>query len=362
MSSMEPRQTKPTLKALAEQLGLGQGTVSRALNGYPDISELTRQRVREAADAMGYRANPTARQLARGVSETVAYLMSRGDHLGEPFTAQLLAGMAEALSPRGWDLQVVVMDDEDAGAAVDRLVRSGRVGGVILSRVRRSDSRVAGLLKSGLPFVVHGRTSAPDDYAWFDVDGHGAFRDAVDHLVGLGHGRIAFVGGPSYFTFSHMRREGYLEGCRDNGLMVEPKLDLESALTDTDAERVVGDCLDTVEAQPTAILCATDTQALGALAACRSRGLTPGNDISVMGYDGLHWGRHSNPPLTTMAQPQGDAGRRLGEMLLALVDGDDPKQHQELRRAQLVRRKSDGPAPRERDSAATTRTNWETTS
>ena len=335
------------MKALAEHLGLGQGTVSRALNGYPDISEATRTRVREAADAMGYRANPIARRLAMGTSETVAYLMSPGDHLGEPFTAQLLAGIAEALSPRGWDLQVVVMDDEDAGAAVDRLVLSGRVGGVILSRVRRSDARIDSLKRSGMPFVAHGRTSDPSDYAWFDIDGQRAFRDAVDHLVGLGHGRIAFVGGPSYFTFSHARREGFLEGCRDNGIAFDPVLDLECALTDADAERVVGDCLDgTGDGRPTAIVCTTDTQALGALAACRARGLVPGEDISVIGYDGLHWGRHADPPLTTMAQPQGDAGRRLGEMLLALVDGEDPRATQELRRAQLVRRKSDGPAPR----------------
>ena len=94
---------------------------------------------------------------------------------------------------------------------------------------------------------------------------------------------------------------------------------------------------------PTAIVCVSDTMALGALAAIRARGYLPGRDISVIGYDGLKFGDHTNPPLTTMAQPQAHAGRRLGDMLLSIIDGDDPRQHQELQRAHLLRRKTDGP-------------------
>ena len=83
--------------------------------------------------------------------------------------------------------------------------------------------------------------------------------------------------------------------------------------------------------------------AFGAMAAIRGRGLVPGGDVSVIGYDGLKFGIHSNPPLTSMAQPQAHAGRRLGVMLLAIIDGDDPAKHPELQRAQLLRRKTDGP-------------------
>ena len=94
---------------------------------------------------------------------------------------------------------------------------------------------------------------------------------------------------------------------------------------------------------PTALICATDLQAIGAMEAIRARNLVPGKDISVIGYDGLSIGKHCNPPLTTMAQPIVHSGRILGDMLLALIDGADPKSLQELRSAELVRRMSDGP-------------------
>ena len=94
---------------------------------------------------------------------------------------------------------------------------------------------------------------------------------------------------------------------------------------------------------PSAIICATDTQAIGALAAIRSQGLVPGKDVSVIGYDGLDFGKHTNPPLTTMAQPLMHSGRQIGDMLLAIIDGGKPTEFQELRSAKLVRRMSDGP-------------------
>ncbi len=337
------------LKTLAADLGLGEGTVSRALNGYPDISERTRLRVQEAAERLGYTPNPTARRLAKGVSETAAYLMPSGDPLiGQPFTGQLLVGLGEELSKRGWDLQVVLIAEGDETDAVERLARSGRVGGVVLSRPHRYDARIRSLQAAKVPFVVHGRSEQHDDYAWFDVDGTKAFADAVDHLIGLGHTHIAFVGGPSTYTFVHMRLDGYKNGLEANGVPFDQNFVVFDELTDDGGQRAAGHLLDMGEQQsqrPTAILCATDTQAMGALNAIRARGLVPGKDVSVIGYDGLHWGRHTNPPLTTMVQPQADAGRRLGEMLLAIIDGGDPRDNQELRGAQLLRRKSDGPAP-----------------
>ena len=185
-----------------------------------------------------------------------------------------------------------------------------------------------------------------DDYAWFDVDGHAAFVDAVDHLVSLGHRRIAFVGGPTYYNFSQQRLEGYREGMLANGLPVDEGMVRMADLSDDGGERAAADLLDGATV-PTALLCVSDTVALGALAALRARGLAAGRDVSVIGYDGLRLGRHTAPPLTTMAQPQADAGRRIGDMLLVIIDGADPRDHQILRRASLLRRETDGPARKE---------------
>ena len=115
-------------------------------------------------------------------------------------------------------------------------------------------------------------------------------------------------------------------------------------MTDEGGERAAMDLLSS-DNPPTALLCVNDVQAIGALAAIRQMGLEPGKDVSVIGYDGVWMGRHANPPLTTMAQPQAHSGRQLGDMLLSIIDGGDPQSFQVLRRAELVRRKSDGPAP-----------------
>jgi len=306
------------LKALAAHLELTVSTVSRALNDYPDISQATRRRVKQAADELGYRVNQNARRLSKGTSETICYLMPRQVGANaQPFVAQLLAGLAEALNERSWDL-LVSQADASVGdiESIERLVRSGRIAGLVISRPLKNDPRVKLMQKLGCPFVVHGRTAECEDYAWYDVDGEDAFVTAVNHLVTLGHRRIGFIGAPLQYQFAQERLDGYARGLGHNGIAQDAQL-IEIA----------------------------EFSALGALEAMHARGITPGKEVSVIGYDGLHFGKHANPPLTTLAQPQSHAGRRLGDMLLSIIDGASPTKFQELQRAHLVRRKTDGPAP-----------------
>lgn len=333
-----------SLKILAAHLGLTVGTVSRAMNGYSDISPATRERVRRAADELGYRPNQNARRLSIGAPETVCYLMPRyASSTVQPFVAQLLQGLGEALSKRNWDLLVSHAEtSKDELAQIDRLVRSGRIGGLVISRPLKNDPRIRLMQDLKCPFVVHGRTATHEDYAWYDIDSKRAFVDAVDHLVGLGHSRIAFVGAPLQHQFAQDRLNGYEAALAGNGLPLDNDLVQIADFSDEGGEVATNSLLDLPQL-PTAIVCVSDTMAFGAMAAIRARGFVPGKDISVIGYDGLSFGAHANPPLTTMAQPQAHAGRRLGDMLLSIIDGDDPKQHQELQRAHLLRRQSDGP-------------------
>lgn len=336
--------SRMSLKKLAAHVGLTEGTVSRALNNYPDISPKTRERVQKAAIDLGYKANPLARRLATGVAEAVAYIMPEShSSFSEAFVSQLLKGLSESLSKRGWDLLVTQQSAaEDELEMIQKLVSSGRISGVVLSRPYKNDQRIDLLKKAKFPFIVHGRSLDHDDYAWYDVDSKTAFTDAVDHLVSLGHSRIGFIGAPTYYNFTQERLNGYKQGIEGNGLVVDSNLIQITELSDDGGERAAGDMLDG-DSKPTAFLCVNDTQALGALAAIRSRDLIPGKHVSVIGYDGLPFGRHSNPPLTTMMQPLAHSGRQMGDMLLAIIDGGDPKKYQELRRAELLRRKSDGP-------------------
>ena len=333
-----------TLKSLASELGLAEATVSRALNNYPDISATTRMRVQEMAKALGYTPNPLARGLARGVAEAVAYIMPASvGGISEPFVAQLLQGLGESLSKRKWDLVVVQTPTaEEEADVIDRLARTGKVSGVVLSRPYKIDQRISLLQAARLPFVVHGRSKHSDDYAWYDVDNTKAFIEIVDHLVSLGHRRIGFIGAPSYYNFAQQRLDGFKSGMKANGLAPDEQLIEFCEMTDAGGANAAAVMLAS-DTAPTAIICATDMQAIGAIEAIRARNLTPGKDISVIGYDGLSIGKHCNPPLTTMAQPLVHSGRILGDMLLAVIDGADPKSLQELRSAELVRRMSDGP-------------------
>ena len=337
---------KVSLKFLAQELGLAEGTVSRALNGYPDISAATRERVIACAEKHNYKANQTARRLATGVAEAVAYLMPANSHaLSEPFVSQLLEGLGQSLARRNWDLLLVqASSSEEEAETISKLSRSGRVSGVVISRPYKQDSRIELLQKYQLPFIVHGRSVDHSDYAWYDVDSESAMFDAVDHLVMLGHSRIGFIGAPTYYHFAQMRLTGFRDAIAANGITLDDGLIEIVELSDEAGERAALSML-RAKSPPTAILCATDTQAIGALAAIRSQGLTPGRDVSVIGYDGLAFGKHTNPPLSTMAQPLAHSGRQMGDMLLAIIDGGNPTDYQELRRAKLVRRMSDGPAP-----------------
>ncbi len=335
---------KVTLKSLAISLGLTESTVSRALNGYSDISESTVKRVNKAAQELGYKPNQNARRLATGVAEAVAFVIPQNhSSLAEPFVAQLLQGLDESLSRRGWDLLVShALTAEDESNTIQRLITSGRVSGVVLSRPFRHDERIDLLQAAKFPFVVHGRSASCDSYAWYDIDNELAFETAVKHLADIGHQRIGFIGAPLYFNFAYQRLQGYRAGLKSLGIQYDESLVQITELSDDAGERAATDLLNSNNA-PTAFLCVSDTQAFGVLAAIRGQGLVAGSDVSVIGYDGLKIGRHTNPPLTTMSQPLAQSGRELGDMLLAIIDGDNPTNHQVLKRAKLLVRNSDGP-------------------
>jgi LacI family transcriptional regulator len=334
------------LKTLSEHLGLTEGTVSRALNDYPDISAKTRERVRDAARELGYKPNSNARRLAKGIAECVGFVLPASEsHFSEPFLGELLDGLTDALSKRNWDLTVSVARSSDSELdIIDRLIRSGRVSGLIVMRTHTVDGRIEFLKKSGTPFVAHGRTADPDGYAWLDIDNEQAFVDAVAHLHALGHHRIAHIGGHEAFNFARLRRLGYRRGLADHGIDYRADYDVSSEMSDQAGNEAMQRLL-SLDEMPTAIVCVSDMVALGAMQAIRAAGLRPGREISVIGYDGVPQGEHSDPPLTTMAQPLTRAGRRLGDMLLAVIDGADPQDNQELWRAELVRRNTDGPPP-----------------
>ncbi len=333
-----------TIEDVARHVGVAKGTVSRVLNNYTDISPATRERILKAVKDLGYHPSSTARSLKRGRQDTLGIVMPVGRGRGaDPFLSEFIDGIARALDELDRDLLVTTAHSARHMLEThERLIARRKVDGFILTRTEVDDPRIEFLLSRRFPFVAHGRTSDPKDYAWLDVDNETTFIDGVAHLIGLGHQRIGFIGGPRDLNFACQRRAGYRFGLQQASLPCDPALEVEEPLTEEGgvegARQLLG-----LHTPPTALFCVTDALAIGAIRLCRDLGLRVGEDVTVIGYDGLPVGAYMDPPLTTFSQSVQSAGGRIARMLIDVIEGADPAARQELAQAELVRRSSDGP-------------------
>lgn len=331
---------KTTIDSLARELGISASTVSRALNGYPDISVETRRRVREAADLAGYRVGDE-RKGKRVPTNIVGLVVEVWTlDISSPFFGQFLRGATSALRRAGFDLMVASTDGpNEALKTYEYLVAEGKIDGFILTRIRSEDPRIALLTKSDIPFVCYGRDAEGDGYAWHDVDAAQAAAESVDYLVRLGHRRIGLVQAPSAINFVRLRREAYRSAMEKHGLDADARIEVEAGLTAADGAEATRKLL-ALDEPPTALVCDLDALALGAMAVIRELGLTPGRDISVVGYGDDPFSEYAEPPLTTFSQDSELAGRWVAEMVLAILSGTTPAILQRERPAIFVERLS----------------------
>ncbi|MGR3463675.1 substrate-binding domain-containing protein [Limimaricola sp.] len=349
------RRGRVTITQLSEALGLNKSTVSRALNGYADISEGTRLRVRRRAESMGYRPLSHAQAIRTGRVQALGLVIQIGDHDSQrPFLADFLAGISATASAEGWTLTVATADSEaDAVRTMEQLVEDRKADGFILPRTLSRDARVALLRERGVPFVMFGRTAEPEGCAWFDVLGEDAMRDAVVHLAGLGHRRIAFVNGGARYNYSRVRLEGYRAGLACAGLEEDPALIRGGALRTEEGARETRALL-SLAAPPTAVVFAIDHAALGLYRVCAERGLAVGRDLSVISYDGVPDGAYAEPPLSSFTVDTRAAGQRLARLLIARIRGAAPETLRETAPAAFADRGSAGP-PRHTSAALAAR-------
>ncbi|AHM02691.1 transcriptional regulator, LacI family [Roseibacterium elongatum DSM 19469] len=336
------RRARVTINDLAAELGLAKGTVSRALNGYPDIAEATRLRVARAAERMGYRPLAQAQAIRTGRARSLGLVLNAGRaDAHKPFLTDFLDGISRGASEENWTLTVATaLDEEDEVATLDRLVDEHKVDGFILPRTKRHDPRIALLRRRAMPFVLYGRTGEPEGCAWFDISGEDAMAGAVARLARRGHRRIGFLGGHPDFNFTHLRRDGYLAGLTAAGLPHDPDLIQEGIFTVPEAEVAALRLLDLPDA-PSAIVCALDLAAMGLYRAAPRAGRQIGRDLAVISYDGIPEAATLDPPLTTYVVDTRAAGRRLAQMLLARIRGTAPEALREIVPARLIPRGSD---------------------
>lgn len=332
-----------TISDVSDALGLTKSTVSRALNGYPDIAEGTRTRVKRMAQKLGYRPLATAQAIRTGRVRAIGFIIEMAEHdAHRPFMAEFLAGMSRSASAEEWTLTVAASSTPDETLEIiSRLRSESKADGFIIPRTLINDDRIATLQRNYIPFVMFGRTDSVEDTVWYDIAGEDAMQSAVHHLHKLGHEQIAFVNGGSQYKYSHLRREGYLSGMRAVGLVPDQALMAEECLTEEDGKAAAHRMLSS-ETPPTAFVFALDRAALGLYPLAAELGLTIGQHLSVISYDGVPEGATVTPPLSTHSVDITRAGERLGALLIRHLRGEEAKDLQELEQATFLDRGSAG--------------------
>ncbi len=339
------------LKELSQNLGLSQTTVSRALNGYPEVSPATRARVEEAAKTFNYRPSTRAKGLATGKALAIGHVIpvSNKHEMVNPIFGDFIAGAGETYSRHGYEMILSIVADEDENQVYRGLKSRRAVDGVIVHGPRMNDPRIPLLHDLGLPFAVHGRASGCAlPYAWLDVNNRSAFLRATDFLFDLGHRRIALINGIEGMDFAHRRREGYSASLLAHGLHVDPALMRAGEMTEVFGFQSAMDMLGGPDA-PTAILCSSLISALGVRRAIDERGLVIGKDVSVVTHDDdLSYLQNGGdvPIFTATRSSVRDAGRRLATMLLAAIAAPHAPPQHHLLEAELMIGQSTGPAPK----------------
>jgi LacI family transcriptional regulator, galactose operon repressor len=333
-----------TIRDIAKKLNLSIAAVSRAMDGYPDISEETRQRVIETARQMGYVPNLAARQLRRQKADAIGYILpSETPRFADPFFSEFLSGLGDETALHPFDLLVsIAPPGAEAEQAIYRTwTQSRKVDGFILDRLHLQDWRVRFLAEHAIPFVGLEQSLDDIDYPRVQVANVSSMASLVAHLVGRGFRRIAFIGGPDQLIIQNERLTGYRQGLEAMHLDFDPELAVTSDLTSTGGYQATMH-LRSVPNPPDAIMCINDETAFGGLHALRDLGIDIGKDVAVTGFDGVAASAHSDPPLTTLDIPVYEIARKLVDFLATQLDHRSVQERQIVFTPRLLKRLSTG--------------------
>lgn len=335
---------RPTIGDVAARAGVSVATVSRALRGLENVNPDTRRKVEEAASALEYVVDSRASSLASGRTNTiglVAPLFHRW------YASQTAAGLERALAVAGMDLLVYSIDIATPALPVlHERFRGRRVDGIVFVDVNFEEAEFDGLKALEVPLVTIGsRTTAAHSLT---IDEAGAIGVAVDHLVGLGHHRLGYVGGKqpreNYSPVNETRELGVRSAMAAAGLDPDRLEVFDGGFSSEGGQRVLGELLERPEPMPTALVCGSDEMAMGVLAEAWHRGVDTPESLSVVGFDGHELA--SLFGLTTVGQPVREKGALAAELILGSLrcDGGAPIRHVEVPVELLVRRSTAPPA------------------
>lgn len=307
---------------LAKELGISTGTVSRALNGKPDVNAATRQRVLDAARLIGYAPNQAARALAQGQTQSVGFMIDLDRDSAtssDNFFMGVFDGVQSVLTKHGLDLLLMPCPSgKDHRSYLERFATRGMFDAMILASVKRDDKRIELLQSARIPFVLLGRCATQKDYAWIDLDFETSVTTALERMIALGHHRIAVTIPKGGVNFGFIFLDTYKQVLARHGIAFDPALVFPTIRTEVSGYDVM-DALLGLAKRPTAILLVYELSAIGVYRRLIDAGLEPGRDMAVVGLRDDPSIRFLEPSLTCFGLSLGDLGRKLGTALLAQI-------------------------------------------
>lgn len=336
---------KVTIKDVAKKLNVSITTVSRALDGYTDVSEDTRRRVKTAAAELGYSPNLSARHLRTQRTDSIGYILpSERSKFNESYNAEFFAGLGDAVSKRNFDLLVSTAEygSEKERSLYTNWTQAKKVDGIVLNRLRIGDDRVAYLRQSHMPFVSLERD--PLDEGTFHgvhISVEAEFSRLISHLATLGHSHIGFIGAKDPLVIDDIRYQVFTKTLTQLG--ITPNNDLVERTSFTlEAGYDAANRMLAKSSMVSAIVCMNDNIALGAMRALEDNGMKAGREIAISGFDGISEAAYANPPLTTIEQPIYETAFALGLMLIDRLKSADETEKIVKVESKLILRRSTG--------------------
>lgn len=317
-----------TIKDIAKAAGVSVTTVSRALNGYSDVSEKTRQKIMLIAKELNYSPNTLARGLVMNVSKTIGLLVSGLNRESEKdqIIFSILTGVNESVSEKDYDLILFnTNSSKQREKTYSQLCRERRVDGVIIQGIKTDDPYLREVVESEIPCVLIDIPVHSENVGYVTTDNKIGAVKAVEHLISLGHENIGMINGHSKAFVSQKRQEGYTEALKKHGLPVNPDW-IRNGQFEEETAFAEAKLLLQKNSEISAIFCASDLMALGALKAAKSLGRKVPEDLSVVGYDDIILSSYSNPPLTTISQNFFQLGYQAAHLLVNMLEGKSEPQ------------------------------------
>ncbi|WDZ80205.1 LacI family DNA-binding transcriptional regulator (plasmid) [Ensifer adhaerens] len=312
---------RPKIKDIAEKAGVSVATVSRALSGSSLVTDETRKRIHELARELNYRPNVSARNLRTRRSMSVLLVVR---DVGNPFYLEILKGVEATAREAGYAvLMGNTENDPDREVEYFNMLRDGHADGMILMTGKLPPPQPGESADlSHLPVVVALEMIETAAFPHVQIDNVAAASAAVEHLISLGHRRIAHIAGPLPEVMAMHRRDGYRAAMAVAGLSIPSGYEVRGDYLLESGEACAADLFALPE-PPTAIFVANDEMAYGAIHALRRLGHDVPGDVSVVGFDDLYLSKAFYPPLTTVSQPRTEIGRTAMSLLLNIISGDD---------------------------------------